>query len=860
MVSEADIAEARRKALRNGEEDPLTVAQRYLNVYRQMHIFSQERKDEFDKSLLNLSPIIITVISSLPGGLTFQDYIDEVLSKAGREKSARDNTESEDSKAPSQPQILSNAQANMQPQQIVAPVMSGEAKLSMGKEFADEFAKIMTGIVAKQTIMQKDSLAKVAQDLGKTQLFIAKKLEDNKAERQAEMNELCKAIAQSHTALSTSLATLGENFANQKQENSLVPIPSVERSPEDDVRLVEMITQSQERMMSGLLARLPQAVGVGNVNVTAASRSVDDDVRLAEMIAQSQEKVLSKLLERIPQVTGSALNASTPVYTPQSSGSSANLEEMMALMTKSQEKLIATLAEKLPQMSAGITAAPVVSATRSADDDERLVEMITKSQEKLISSLIDRIPSAESKTNTSSELPHRTQDDDERLIRLITTSQESMIKSLIEKNVFAPQVYPQNPPPVYNTYTPSNDTSNNTQYYQPETSVNNVPNSQPDNNYPSYIPTQNVEEYNNDVDFSMFTPAEDVGDVSSILYDEATSSSVAETYEAPNVESLYQQTPAVVEETVPETKKKKKKKKKKKSNNNDEVSSISESQNFDDDISFTDISADETPELSFDDIGEQQFDNSSTNNSELDFDNMDEAEEKVTEEIIYDDTDIKDFEDDFLETAKEQESDVEELETSKEEQAEDKFDETLLEEDDSDDDFDNKWLDFEDDEDIETEVKVEKWTEEDSSTKADWGLDNEDDSWGFESAKEDNKPSDDEGWEYVEVDDSEEGWEYVEDDGSEEGWEYVEDDGSEEGWEYVEDDGQYSDNQNWEYVESIDDNSKIYSSDSYSQQKASVENIVNKTSKIHITNVPQIYDETIDEEIDDPYKNSILKD
>ena len=87
MVSEADIAEARRKALRNGEEDPVTVAQRYLNVYRQMHIFTEEKKDEFDKSLLSLSPIIITVISSLPGGLTFQDYIDEVLSKAGREKS-----------------------------------------------------------------------------------------------------------------------------------------------------------------------------------------------------------------------------------------------------------------------------------------------------------------------------------------------------------------------------------------------------------------------------------------------------------------------------------------------------------------------------------------------------------------------------------------------------------------------------------------------------------------------------------------------------------------------------------------------------------------------------------------------------
>ena len=51
MVSESDIAEARRKALRNGEEDPVAVAQRYLNVYRQMHIFSEEKKESFDQSI-----------------------------------------------------------------------------------------------------------------------------------------------------------------------------------------------------------------------------------------------------------------------------------------------------------------------------------------------------------------------------------------------------------------------------------------------------------------------------------------------------------------------------------------------------------------------------------------------------------------------------------------------------------------------------------------------------------------------------------------------------------------------------------------------------------------------------------------
>ena len=35
-------SEARRKAQRNGEEDPVVVAQRFLNIYRQLHIFNPE--------------------------------------------------------------------------------------------------------------------------------------------------------------------------------------------------------------------------------------------------------------------------------------------------------------------------------------------------------------------------------------------------------------------------------------------------------------------------------------------------------------------------------------------------------------------------------------------------------------------------------------------------------------------------------------------------------------------------------------------------------------------------------------------------------------------------------------------------
>ena len=88
MVLENDkTTEARRKAMRNGEEDPLVVAQRFLNIYRQMHIFSPERKEAFNKMLLELSPEIRGLFSSLPGGIMLQDYVDDLAEKNGVQKS-----------------------------------------------------------------------------------------------------------------------------------------------------------------------------------------------------------------------------------------------------------------------------------------------------------------------------------------------------------------------------------------------------------------------------------------------------------------------------------------------------------------------------------------------------------------------------------------------------------------------------------------------------------------------------------------------------------------------------------------------------------------------------------------------------
>ena len=53
-------------------EDPIIIAQRFLNIFRQLHIFSTERKEAFNKMILEQPPEIRGMFGSLPGGSVLQ--------------------------------------------------------------------------------------------------------------------------------------------------------------------------------------------------------------------------------------------------------------------------------------------------------------------------------------------------------------------------------------------------------------------------------------------------------------------------------------------------------------------------------------------------------------------------------------------------------------------------------------------------------------------------------------------------------------------------------------------------------------------------------------------------------------------
>ena len=360
MAIEIDTTEARRKALRNGEEDPVVVAQRFLNIYRQMHIFSAERKEAFDKMLLELSPSIRGIFGSLPGGVILQDYVDDLAEKAGVEKSVHSSENvSLDSEANQQAQILATALAKAQSQTSSASnVVAGTAKLSMDKDFAENFAKIMGNVIQEQTASHNSSLEKLTSDLNKTQIFIAKTLKENKDEQRLEIGALCKAIIQSQTALSSSLTsafTMQTDSSNKTESETKRLIDIVLESQKqlnlridkmeelssnkanDNVKLIEAFEKSQSEIIKNLSSLQ------SNNNVTV-SRTIEDDERLVQLISQSQESLIKAVMSaNLQQNNNSAMQSNNnanniQINTADNSGQLMLLVEKIAALQATNEE------------------------------------------------------------------------------------------------------------------------------------------------------------------------------------------------------------------------------------------------------------------------------------------------------------------------------------------------------------------------------------------------------------------------------------------------------------------------------------------------------------------------------------------
>ncbi|MBE6448827.1 MAG: hypothetical protein E7018_05990 [Alphaproteobacteria bacterium] len=309
---ELDITtEARRKAQRNGEEDPVVVAQRFLNIYRQIHIFNSEKKNSFNKMLLELSPEIRGMFGQLPGGALLQEYVDELAEQQGVEKAIVAPTAGIAEEDVKQAKILATALAEAQAQAgVAAPVVgaattpASPANIKMGKEFAQEFAGVLSEALQKNSQSQNIELKSIVNALGRAQLDMLKVIQTENNNHREDIKNISKALQDSQQKMSAPQKISEETkqlikilLTSQQQmmdRISKIELAAVDKNASNNKMLVAMLQQS-ERNYGKMLAVLNQ-------------RQKNDTLEVIKMINDSQKNMMQLMVQHNNNNQSSASN------------------------------------------------------------------------------------------------------------------------------------------------------------------------------------------------------------------------------------------------------------------------------------------------------------------------------------------------------------------------------------------------------------------------------------------------------------------------------------------------------------------------------------------------------------------------
>ena len=166
------------------EDDPVIIAQRFLNIFRQLHIFTDERKQAFNQMILEQPAEIRGMFSSLPGGAVLQQYVDELEEKNGLVRSTPDAAPQADYEEETRAKILATALA--------------EANNQHHTPSADTQAK--TAQIAAQAAAEAAARA-AAEAQAKIAVQAAQAAKEAAAAAQAQIQAQAQALAQAQAQL-----------------------------------------------------------------------------------------------------------------------------------------------------------------------------------------------------------------------------------------------------------------------------------------------------------------------------------------------------------------------------------------------------------------------------------------------------------------------------------------------------------------------------------------------------------------------------------------------------------------------------------------------------------------------------------
>ena len=354
-------------------EDPIIIAQRFLNIFRQLHIFSTERKEAFNKMILEQPPEIRGMFGSLPGGSVLQEYVDELEQSAGvaRDHSGEFQTASatpelndEISRAKilatalAEAQIQANAklqnsipQAQPQPAaaapQPAAPTYAGPAKIvadaSFAKEIAAAFSQALKFSEERSQTGNKQLAAAVIASQGKMAKIFAEK---------SSNSELTSALIATQEKMAQALA---ENAAAIKN----MPVKSLGSgketsfsSPDGSREILDAIRESQDRMAQMIMQHNTMAASnssntnANNIQINATPMPPMEDIVKGIVKAQSE------LFREMSETQTKELSAIISVALKESQQlSTQTIVEAMERMQKENQKFFEQQTKNAPKVA-----------------------------------------------------------------------------------------------------------------------------------------------------------------------------------------------------------------------------------------------------------------------------------------------------------------------------------------------------------------------------------------------------------------------------------------------------------------------------------------------------------------------------
>ncbi len=289
----------------NNQEETVVVLQRFLNLYRQSHIFSKAEKEDFNNKLLQLKPEIRGSFSSLPGGSALQEYVNNLEQEKGIPHArgslniVKNSSKSEMSDEIEKAKILASALAEAN---IINPNAQNQQPLV--KQYGPSIEELNAEV---ETLKKQMLKAKDANDIKRMKQIQQRYLEIKKQKEILLKNPPVSTNIQPLQAPVTSNIVLNENFAQSLAEAFAKAIsPMEEKRQKESIALTNSIKETQ--------LELAKIIAANNNNVVATNQenhglSLQNDASFIQAFKDTQLEVAKMLIQHNNSSAAAANNA-----------------------------------------------------------------------------------------------------------------------------------------------------------------------------------------------------------------------------------------------------------------------------------------------------------------------------------------------------------------------------------------------------------------------------------------------------------------------------------------------------------------------------------------------------------------------